>query len=81
MQAALYKVAEAASSSTDMSEFYAALHTAIGELMYARNFFIAVLDEAGGMVSWPYHVDEKDVAEAVWKPEPLAEDRAPRGMS
>ncbi len=79
VQAALYRVAEAASSSTDMSQFYAALHAAVGELMYAGNFFISVLDEQSGMLAWPYHVDEKDLEAEVWESEPLAEDKGATG--
>ena len=79
VQAALYKVAEAASSSTAMAEFYAALHAAVGELMYAGNFFIAVIDEQSNMLSWPYHVDEKDLAEDVWEPESLEGDTGATG--
>ena len=79
VQEALYKVAEAASASTDMNEFYAALHAAVGELMYARNFFIAVLNHDTGFVSWPYHVDEKDLSDDVWEPEPFAVDKGVTG--
>ena len=79
VQAALYKVAEAASSSTDMSQFYATLHAAVGELMYAGNFFISILDEQTGMLAWPYHVDEKDLEAEVWEPEPLAADKGTTG--
>ncbi len=63
VQAALYKVAEAASSAADLQEFYKSLHEIIAELMYAGNFFIATLDQDSGMLSWPYHIDEKDVVE------------------
>ena len=68
IQAALYRVADAASSASDMQEFYAALHRIVGDLMYAPNFFIATLDEETDTISWPYHVDEKD--EEIWTPRP-----------
>ncbi len=60
VQTALYKIATAASTVQDLPEFYAQIHQAIGELMYAGNFFIALYDEKSGLVSFPYFVDEKD---------------------
>ena len=60
VQAALYRIAEAASAAPAMQEFYAAMHRVVGELMYARNFFIALYDEATEIISFPYFVDEVD---------------------
>ncbi|HEY2982493.1 MAG TPA: GAF domain-containing protein, partial [Anaerolineales bacterium] len=60
VQDALYKIAEAASAASDLQEFYASIHGIVGELMYARNFFIALYDETSGLVSWEYFVDEVD---------------------
>src|SRR5262249_36565314 len=42
--------------------FYAAVHAIVGELMDARNFYIALQDEATRTVGFPYFVDEKDPA-------------------
>jgi len=75
IQAALYKIADAASASHDMQEFYAETHRIVGGLMYARNFFIAIFDEQSGLVTWPYHSDEKDVDVSMWLPMPLNKDR------
>jgi len=60
VQAALYRIAEAASAVRDMPEFYAAVHRIVGELMYARNFFIGLYDPATELISFPYFVDEVD---------------------
>ncbi len=60
IQTALYRIAEATSASHDMQEFYAHIHRVVGELMYARNIFIALYDESSGLLSFPYFVDEKD---------------------
>ncbi len=76
LQAALYKIAEAASSTTDLQKFYESIHNIIGELMYAKNFFIALYDQITGMLSWPYHVDELDVDEAAWAPVRYKEDKS-----
>jgi len=59
IQTALYKITDAASSSQDMQEFFTQVHAIVGELMYAGNFFIALYDEASGLLSFPYFVDEK----------------------
>jgi hypothetical protein len=45
VQAALYLIADATSAVKDMQQFYMAIHQIIGDLMYARNFFIALYDE------------------------------------
>ncbi|MGH2594720.1 MAG: GAF domain-containing protein, partial [Actinomycetota bacterium] len=60
VDAALYRIAQAASSVTDMQEFYAAMHGIVGQLMDARNFYIALYDETRQMINFPYFVDEVD---------------------
>jgi signal transduction histidine kinase/CheY-like chemotaxis protein len=41
-----------------MQEFYATLHRSVGELMYAKNFFIALHDQQTDLWSFPYFADE-----------------------
>jgi signal transduction histidine kinase/CheY-like chemotaxis protein len=60
IQKALFEITDAASSSRDIASFFAQVHRIVGELMYAGNFFIALYDEASGLLSFPYFVDEKD---------------------
>jgi GAF domain-containing protein len=57
---ALYRIAELAGAAQDLQEFYAAVHSIVGELMYAENFFIALYDEERQLINWPYYVDEID---------------------
>src|SRR5512146_76492 len=76
IQTALYEIADAASAVSDMQAFYTKLHEIVGRLMYARNFFIALLDREAGMMSWPYHVDEKDSDSALWAPMPYREEKS-----
>jgi PAS domain S-box-containing protein len=57
---AMYKITDAASSSPDMHTFFSQIHIIISELMYAKNFFIALYDETSGLISFPYFVDEVD---------------------
>ncbi len=60
LQDALYRIAETTGTVTDMDAFYAAIHRIVGELMDARNFYIALLDETTGELGFPYFVDEAD---------------------
>jgi diguanylate cyclase (GGDEF)-like protein/PAS domain S-box-containing protein len=57
---ALYRIAQTSNSFEDMASFYAAIHAIMGELMYARNFYIALRDDASGDLRFPYFVDEHD---------------------
>ncbi|TAM40231.1 MAG: diguanylate cyclase, partial [Rhodanobacter sp.] len=60
LQAALFRIAELASTSDSLDKFYAAVHQVISGLLYARNFYIALLDEKNDQLSFPYSVDEVD---------------------
>ena len=60
VQDALYRIAELASAAQDMQEFYRAIHEVVGELMPAKNFFIALYDEQRQLINWPYWADEVD---------------------
>jgi len=58
LQAALYQIAELSSRPGDMMEFFRSLHGIVGELLYARNFYVALFETETGEVSFPYYVDE-----------------------
>ena len=60
LQAAIYQISEKASSTEDMDMLYAAIHGIISSLLYARNFYIALTDTSGQMLSFPYFLDEFD---------------------
>ncbi len=62
LNSALYRIAEKSSSAIDLQQFYEAVHHIVGELMYARNFYIALHDPATQVLSFPYFVDEVDEA-------------------
>lgn len=68
LEAALYKLSETTSTSRDLQEFYRSVHGVISQLMYARNFYIALVDPSTKMLSFPYYVDERDPRPA---PRPL----------
>jgi PAS domain S-box-containing protein len=60
LQAALYRISDCANSVDDLQQLYRALHEIIGELIYARNLYVALLDEGGEHLHFPYFADEID---------------------
>jgi GAF domain-containing protein/CheY-like chemotaxis protein/HPt (histidine-containing phosphotransfer) domain-containing protein len=58
VQAALYRIAETASTAEGMQDFYAKIHAIVRELMYADNFYIALYDAERDMINFPYNIDE-----------------------
>ena len=62
LSSALYRVAEKSSSAHDLQQFFAAVHSIVDELMYAKNFYIALYDPAADLLTFPYFVDEQDSA-------------------
>ena len=61
VQEALYRIAELASAAEDMQQFYRAVHEIVGELMDARNIFIALYDEERQRINFAYYVDSVDL--------------------
>jgi diguanylate cyclase (GGDEF)-like protein/PAS domain S-box-containing protein len=68
LQSALLRIAEATSSVQDMAAFYETIRRIVGELMEAKNIYIALLDEGMKLISYPYFVDEVEAPPA---PHPL----------
>ena len=60
LQSAVYQISEAANSSSSLDELYRSVHSIIGQVMPARNFFISLYDEENDLLSFPYYVDEMD---------------------
>jgi two-component system, cell cycle sensor histidine kinase and response regulator CckA len=69
VQAALFEISEAAHAAEDLEALYRRLHAIVARLMPAENIYIALFDEASGMVSYPYYVDQVDSPPT--GPEPL----------
>jgi len=59
-QDCVYRISEAVRSSRDLNALFAAIHGSLGQILPARNFYIALFDEAEGCLSFPYFVDERD---------------------
>lgn len=71
VQRALFRIAELTGATTSMEEFYAAVHAQVGELLYARNFYIALLVDDGAAFDYPYAVDERDDPREIFRRQPL----------
>ena len=54
------RIAELAIVSETLEHFYADVHAVVDELIYARNFYIALLSEDGETLQFPYSIDEHD---------------------
>ncbi len=65
LQAALYRIAALASLDESSAAFYRHVHATVGELIDARNFYIALLSDDGSTVSFPYAAD---AFEGDWDP-------------
>jgi diguanylate cyclase (GGDEF)-like protein len=60
LQKALFKIAQVSQTAKSLQDFYASIHQIIGELLYAENFYIALLADDGKTLQFPYFVDEHD---------------------
>ncbi len=60
IQGAIFRISQAAHTALSLQELFAAIHRIVGELMPARNFYIALYDAERTALSFPYFVDEFD---------------------
>ncbi len=60
IRVAAQRIAEIALTAPTIGDMFAQIHTVVGELMPARNFYLALYDEATDTISFPYFVDEED---------------------
>ncbi|HBK45749.1 MAG TPA: hypothetical protein DDZ67_04800 [Xanthomonadaceae bacterium] len=58
LQLALFRISELAMESQSLEHFYAEVHAVVGGLLDARNFYIALIDDSGEGLEFPYSVDE-----------------------
>ena len=61
LQRALFRISELSFTAGSVEGFYGDLHAVVGELLYARNFYIAMVSSDGDHIEFPYSVDERDV--------------------
>jgi len=77
LQSAIYQISDAANKADDMNELFRSVHAIIGQVMPARNFYIALYDSENDLLSFPYYVDEVDHVESASIPA----SRPGRGMT
>ena len=75
LQSALYRIAQASARMIGSDALFSEIHDIVGKLMYAKNFFIGMLDAEGTHISFPYFKDEYDEA----PPTPLPLDHSLSG--
>ena len=68
VQRAIYRISEAAISSIGLQELFATIHAILNELMEAENLFIALYDIDRDLITFPYFIDQYDVAPEARKP-------------
>ncbi len=73
VQAATYRISDAAQAAKSLDELFGSIHAIVGELMPAKNFYIALYDHDREILSFPYFVDEYD--------EPPAPKRLGKGLT
>ncbi|MFN8457554.1 MAG: response regulator [Anaerolineae bacterium] len=69
IQISIYRISEVANTVPDLDQFFLTIHSIIGGLMPAKNFYVALYDSPKQMLTFPYYVDEYDEPPA--GPEPL----------
>jgi len=62
LQAATYRIAQVALSTPGLPELLPVIHEIVGELMPAKNFYIALYDPTSEQLSFPYFADEHEPA-------------------
>jgi len=60
IQNAIFRITQAAITSEGMDALYRSIHSILGELIPAENFFIALIEPASGEISFPYYIDQFD---------------------
>ncbi len=68
IQAATYRISEAANTADSLDQLLPEIHRIVGRLLPAENFYVALLSSDGRELTFPYHVDRSDTD---FRPRPL----------
>jgi len=60
VQAMLLEIGQLSTSCSDITDFLGAVHRALGRIMYAANFYVALAEREDDTVRFVYFVDEVD---------------------
>jgi len=56
----LFRMAERATAGLSLYDFLQTVHHLLGELLYARNFYVCLANHERQTLDFPYYVDERD---------------------
>ena len=59
VSAAMLEISGAEQKGTGLDDFLVAVHAAVGRLMDAKNFYVALHDPAADLLHFPYQIDEE----------------------
>ncbi len=60
VQNAIFRITQASITGEGIDDLYHSIHSILGELIRAENFYIALYDPVKGEISFPYYVDQFD---------------------
>ncbi|MFZ9348981.1 MAG: diguanylate cyclase domain-containing protein, partial [Arenimonas sp.] len=65
IQSALFNITRLASQSETLEQFYPAMHDIVGQLLDAKNIYVAFIDGTGSTLHFPYYIDERSSGSVV----------------
>src|SRR5256886_17122391 len=65
VQEAVYRISHTAHTAENLQQLLRAIHEIVGELMPAKNFYVALYDQQRNQLEFPYFVDEYDTSRDV----------------
>src|SRR5690606_7496551 len=60
LQRVLFRISELSVTAASLERFYADVHELVDGLLYAKNFYVAMLSQDADSIEFPYSVDERD---------------------
>ena len=60
LQRALFRISELSVTAVSLERFHADVHELVDGLLYAKNFYVAMLSGDGQRIEFPYSVDARD---------------------
>jgi two-component system, cell cycle sensor histidine kinase and response regulator CckA len=67
LQKVVYHIAAVAHTDISLDELYKSIHEALAPILNVQNFYIALYDEASGMIDFAYFVDRYDSNPGIYK--------------
>ncbi|MFH0736879.1 MAG: two-component regulator propeller domain-containing protein [bacterium] len=74
LKEALYKISEVVNNGDKLEEFYKQIYNVIYGLIPAKSFYLALLDEQKGIITFPFYINENK-GNAEFKPDQTMEEK------